>query len=103
MKKLAMPLILVLAAGAANAANTLTVSSCTSSDVTFTWNVDNLSDLDSIQGASGSDSENYFDYLATTTSGTQTVDFASKWDGSNANLTLELVLTNGNSIAASCP
>ena len=103
MKKLAISLMFVLVAGGANAANTLTVSSCTANDVTFSWNVDNFSDLDSIQGVSGSDSENYFDYLASTASGTQTVDFASKWGGSNSSLTLKLVLTDGTSVVASCP
>ena len=85
--------------GSANATTTLSISSCNSNGVTFTYSTTESSASVIASGASG---EEAFVELAAT-SGTETTDFAATWGGSdNSNVSLELF--GGNETAsASCP
>ena len=90
-----------LAVGHANAANSITISTCSSNYITFTWNVDNLETTGLIMARDTNNSANTFVIPIADTSGNYTGDIAGAWSGSNENL--EIYLAAASSVSASCP
>jgi hypothetical protein len=96
--------VLLMSASFANAANTLSITSCSSSSVAFSWSVDTLDDSVSIEGKDSSENENAFEYIPESASGTVTFDFAANWGGTdNSSLDLSLLQSDEDTVTASCP
>ena len=103
MKKIVITVALVTAATGAHAANTLTLSACSTNSATATWNVDSGAASSWIEATGVADNTSLHIQALDANSGSLALNWAGTvGDTSNASLTL--VLNDGSTtVSASCP
>lgn len=88
--------------GTAKAANTLDIAACSAETITFSWTVDRLDAAPFVTAADLDNINNSHQFILFARTGTVTVDFAGKWNGSN-NRRVQLTLATTPPLVRVCP
>ena len=103
MKKIFLAIALIGGASVAQAANTLSLSSCSSGSATATWSVDSGASSYWIEVTGVSDNTSLHIYDLSSASGSQSLNWAATV-GDSSNAALSLVLNDGSTtVSATCP